>query len=95
MTKLLWWPHTRLGKWSGVFLIAFVLLVFASVAWDSAFGGPDDPWLRVIKWGILVALLATGLTATWAVVRMGERSVTTYAALAVTVLVLLFELIAE
>jgi len=93
-------PTTRLGWWAARLLVAFAALFLIGISLAGAgqkIGGEevfDSLWLTVPLAGAgLTAVLAgvlAGLTAAFAIVRRGERSVLVFLPLIVGLLVALF-----
>jgi len=92
-------PTTRLGWWAVRLLVAFAALIVVGMSLVGAgqkIGGEeafDDGWLKVSLLGVgltvvLVGVLA-GVTAAFAIVRRGERSVLVFLSLIVGLLVAL------
>lgn len=88
-------PQTRVGTWSGYFLVTFVVLyaIFFGLAASGQTGGEtfsDNLLLAIPGLAGDVAAVVSGLLGAFAVFRRGERSVTCYLAMGIGALLLVF-----
>ncbi len=86
-------PQTPPGRWSGALLLAGIALFIANILTVTVGGqsGPGfNPWIAITIIPAGVAAVLAGITAAYAVVRKGERSVLVFVPLFVGLLVAWF-----